>query len=495
MRARHVVALVLTGAALVVAGASCSLDLDESKIDASKDGGFGRTDTGTTDALVATETGAVPTLGVACTTDEGCPTTNGCLKGRCDLSRKACAYDVCRPSACNVSACDQAAKTCAAPAPYKYRAGQFSVGQNLTCLNCAAAVHPWLFVVTATGVVAFNVSNPTNPAPPQVPIVGLGFVPASMARSGSRVWLIGGATGAGPSRVPVAYIDVPSDPFVTRITAQSVLLTYNRPAEGVNAFPRANDSVLLYGPPPSYPSAFLEAPLAEPATATATPLAPVLNTSPVATSGTRLLMSSVVNQAAAFNLVENAGGPTPTNGPTVELADATPASVYRAFATSPDGAIFWSTGVHTGNLGFALTRAVRGYFLVKDATSPITNGPGIDIEVYGAGDNGIGPNGAAAGPVALLDGSMALVTTAAKENPAALSAVQFVKREPLAVVGEGDAKTPRRLLLPVPVGTLVAAPASNGIGFVVGNEQGKPGEPAGTATSATVYVFDPACAP
>jgi hypothetical protein len=193
-------------------------------------------------------------------------------------------------------------------------------------------------------------------------------------------------------------------------------------------------------------------------------------------------MSGVVSQLASFNFIDNAGGPAPKTDPLSTFADAGAVSTSRSFAQSPDGAVFWATGVHQ-QLGQAvITRAVRGWFLVANETAPLDGSLGVDVETYPAS---IPANAAVVGPSAMLDANTAMVATLAHEN-AAQTAVQFVTRQPLAVVKDGEA--PRRHVLSVPVGAFVTAVASNGIGYLVANDQ--PGPP----PSATVYVFDPACA-
>src|SRR5262249_18095301 len=145
------------GLAVIV---SCSLDLDESLIDKTRDANFidldgtlpdGAPIDGSTDGL-SSNGGFVQ----ACTTDADCKTSDGCLKGKCDLPRKTCAYEVCR-SACGAGVCDQQNHTCGPAVPYKLKATQFPLGQALACIRCAAAVYPWLVVGTVTGAVAFNV--------------------------------------------------------------------------------------------------------------------------------------------------------------------------------------------------------------------------------------------------------------------------------------------------------------------------------------------------
>ena len=492
--ARWRVAACLAALFVLAAGASCSLDLDESLIGKGGGDGGGLPDGALSDAPGVdggVDTGIpVGPDASACTSDDACTTNHGCLKGKCDLTRKSCTYDVCRPSACNAAACDQNARTCGAPAAYKYRATQFTVGAQISCGKCAAAVHPWLFIVTGTGVVAFNTSNPANPSPPQAPVVGLGFVPAALVQSGSRVWMLGGATNTNPSRLQLAYVDAPADPFTTKITAHTVLASYNRPGnEGRFFFGRGGDSALIVGNEAQFPATAVEAPLNEPAVLSASPMLPPQNLAPSAVSGKRLLMSAVIDQAAQFALIDNAGSPNPTTGPVVNLADAGAVSVHRTFAQSPDGAIFWATGVHQGVGPGVVTRAARGYFLVPNEAGAIEGNVGVDLELYNV--QGVGANAAIFGPnqatAAMLDAKTAMVAMMARENEQQ-TAVQFVTREPLGVIKEANDGPPRRQVLPVPIGAFAAATASNGVGYLVANDQND------VPPSATVYVFDPACA-
>lgn len=490
-RGRTLLLFVLAGASTTLAAASCSLGLDESKIDATKEAGAFDADVADTSTVDAGDSGPTPGLpdAAACAKDEDCTTTHGCLKGKCDLSRKACVFDVCHAMACNAAACDVNAKTCGAPKPYPFKATQFAVGAQVT--GRIAAVHPWLFAQTAMGVVAFNVGNTSATTPPSVPVVGLGFVPTQMVVSGSRLFFLATPTGPGPSRLPLAWVDVPSDPFASKIEATSVLATYSRPAaEGVGLVARGGDTALLLGPQPqSFPSAIVQPPLAEPLTITATPIVFSAGTSPIAMSGARLVMQSVDGTGiATFGLINNAGSATPQNAGDTRLADAGPLSRPQQFAQSPEGAVFWTIASLSGAPGAmgTVTRSLRGHFLLPDGTATFDPAAGFDIELYNVTPVGQGAN--LAGPTAMLDANTAIVLAAARENPGAATAVQFARRQPLGIVKNADNTTPRRAVLPVPVSSFAGAAGSNGIGYVVANE-------GGPTPNATVYVFDPACAP
>lgn len=490
-RGRALFLFALASASTMLAAASCSLGLDESKIGAWKEAGAFDANVEDTGALDGGDSGPTPGLpdAATCTKDDDCKATHGCLKGKCDLSRKACVFDVCHETACNAAACDTNAKTCGAAKPYPFKATQFAVGAPVT--GRIAAVHPWLFAQTATGIVAFNVGNTSSTTPPSVPVVGLGFVPTQMVVSGSRLYFLANPTGPGPSRLPLAWVDVPSDPFAAKIEAKSVLATYSRPAaEGVGLVARGGDTALLLGPQAqSYPSATIQAPLLEPLTITATPIVFSVGTSPATMSGGRLVMQSIDGTGiATFGLINGAGTTTPQNAGDTRFADAGPLSGPQQFSQSPEGAVFWTISSLSGAPGAmgTVTRALRGHFLLPDGNGAFDPAAGFDVEVYNVTPVGQGAN--LAGPTAMLDANTAMVLAAARENPGAATAVQFARKQPLGIVKNADNTTPRRSVLPVPVANFVSATGSNGVGYVVANE-------GGPTPNATVYVFDPACAP
>lgn len=490
------VAAAIAGAAGSLTLASCSLDLDESLIGQAPE-------TGASDVIVADTLvpeggdGALPPIAPesgVCTRDEDCKGTSGCLAAKCDLPRKACVLQVCRQPACNSGACDVAASKCGAPRPYKYRAAQFPVTGPIGCgslSRCFAAVYPFVFVGTTNGVVAYPASDPANAAADALPVTGLGFVPTQILASGSRVFFLGTAAGTGAtSRVPIAYVDVPPDPFAKAIAVTTVLAAHNRPAtDPVTLVARGNDTALLLdlNAASSYPAVPIEPPLAEPAVLTSTTIVFTAGSGPVAVSGSRLIMGQLnpATGAATFGFVNAAGSATPQTQPDVVVPTAVNAINPQVFAQSADGAIFWSyvaLNAPPSTLGVAV-RAARGYFLVPDGNATTFDATGgLDLEVYGAAPVGT----PTVGPVAMLDSKTAMVLTSNPPNPGAVTNVQFVTRQPLALVKNAD-MAPRRFQITLPVSQL-AASGSNGIGYVLAVDPAAP-------TTPVVHVLDPACAP
>ncbi len=485
----------------VVTMASCSLGLDESLI--------GRVDeAGAVDAPVAETAapvdaggdGTLPPIqpeGGVCTQDSDCKGTGGCLTAKCDLPRKACVFDVCRDQACSSAACDEAAMKCGAAKPYKYRASQFAVGAQIGCGGnlgrCFAAVYPFVFVGTTNGVLAFAADDPQNPTPAAVPITGLGFVPNQIIASGSRMYFLGTPAGAGAtSRVPIAYVDVPPNPFANKIRVTTVLAAFNRPAsDPVTLFPRGNDTALLVDQNvmAAYASAAVEPPLPEPVTLTSNTVAVSAQSSPLAVSGSRLVVGQINGAGTPiFAFVNGAGSATATTAMDTVIPTAAPATGPTYFTQSADGALFWAYLALTSPPGqpgppFPAIRAARGYFLVADGTAPFDPAAGIDLEVYGGAPLGT----PSVGPVALLDSKTAMVTVASPANPTMQSNVEFITRTPaLAIVKNAD-MSPRRFPITLAVSQLAAA-GSNGLGYVLAVDPQAPAAP-------TVYVFDPACAP
>lgn len=481
----------LLGATCAGLAFACTLDLDEALITSAKgDGGpvvIG--DATFPDGTVISESG-VPVVpeGTSCAKDDECVSANGCLTGRCDLTRRACTYDVCRSAACSAGTCDQTAKSCNAPTTYKLKAGEMTLDQPT--VGGVVAAYPWLFQLTSTGVLVYDVSNPTKTKPAQVPLVGLGFVPSQLVRSGNRIW-IGAPLGGTPARLPLAYIDVPADPFSTKIEAHTILANYNRPAtESVSFAPSENKNAFIIGPAPTFPTALVDPLLAEPATKTATPLVPKENTSPIGTSGSRLVMQASVNGVLAnqFGLIAGAGTTNPTTSDLVTIADMGAVSVSRTSASGLDGATFFVTGVHEPGPILPdglVTKSVKGYLLLKDGAASLDGAiKGVEIESY-AIETALPANADVVRGATPLDNDTFVVAAAAAENKENGTAIQFIKRD-LTL------KKDKRVVLATPLSTIAGVSASDGLVFVAANiPSGVDGVPA----TGKVFVLDSACAP
>jgi hypothetical protein len=496
IRRAHVVVAAAGVLGSVAALASCSLGLDHSLIGRA-DAGLSPTDGPLTESGGdAGDDGPPPIMpeGGVCATDTDCMgASDTCVKPRCDVPRKACVFDVCKPAACTTSACDTTTRTCAAPKTHKFLAAQFPVGAGVGCGGsaraCIAAVFPYVLVGTPNGVLAFAADDPGSTTPAPVSVTGLGFVPGLMFASGSRVYFLGAVTGAGASsRLEIGYLDVPPDPFRRSLTVTTLLASYNRstgePGFAPTLLPRANDTALLLdsNAAQSFPCTPVEPPLVEPLMLGSAAIPFTAGTAPVVTSGTRLMMATYDGVGGgSFGLIANAGG-TATNGGQVPIT-GTPISQPASYAVDPQGGVFWmieSLSVPPNILG-SYVKSVKGYFLLADGMANFDFTAGVDLETYPAAAPpiGFGPGAALVGPAAMIDTKTALVATAASNN-ASQTNIQIALRQPLGLVAGK-----KQLLAMNAVGTLGAS-ASGGYGYVLASE---------SATASSVYVFDPACAP
>ena len=493
---------VMTTAFATLATASCSLGLDESLIGRGPEAGVPEATVDDAQGADVADSAPPPLNpeGGVCEKDDDCKGTEGCVQARCDLPRKACVFNVCRATACNSSECTNAGSptaACAAAKPYKFRATQFpvaapAVGCGGVLARCFTAVYPFVFIGTQTGVLAYRASDPQDPAPDAVPVTGLAFVPVQIIASGSRVYFLGSAQGAGAtSRVPLAWADVPPDPFAPTIRVTSVLATLNRPVgDPLVLFPRANDTALLVdlAAAASFASVPIEPPLVEPYTLTSTSVTFTAGSSPVGVSGTRLVFHQINPAGAAqFGFVSNAGSATPMTVADVAIPTATPASGPSTFAQSADGALLWEHIFLTAPPGTPVPpgsniKSAKIYFLVDGAAANFDPANGFEVEQFGGAP--LGTN--SVGPIALLDSRTAMVLTAIPANPAQTN-VQFVKRGPPVEYVKNADMSPRRSPLAVPVGLLAAA-GSNGLGYVLAVDPTPP-------NPLSVTVYDAACVP
>jgi hypothetical protein len=475
--------LLLGGSAL--AYAACSLGLDPTKIDA--------TDAGGTDGTVNPEgnvdlpDGTVPTAG-ECTKDEDCTATACGAKGRCDTTYRVCMFTVCDVGACKAASCDPKANACSVPTNYGFRATSFRVTLGgVNCGNpptrCIAAVHPFLFVATNNGLATYLVADPSNQSPPTVSVTGVPFIPSGVFAVERRVYILGGLQGAGPSfRLPVAWIDVPGNPFAAGLAARSALVSL--PAHNFGSvLPNDKGGLFLvhHDGQRVYPTALLNAPVADTTTLQLFPLSGMPGGSTtVASSGSRLVTYRYPGNdngyLGVFSIESNAGTGNAQNGGEL-TANAMGQVPNQAFFTQgPDGSVLWSTSV--GNVptdgGPATVNAARLGWLIADAKATALDlSARIDLEVYSPP---IGFGSAVAGPVAWLDAQSALGLAASKDDRAQTS-VQVATKTGLIAN--------RRFVLPVDVNR-AAAVASGGFGYVLIRDDPD-------NKSAGVHVFAPGC--
>ncbi|MBL8608112.1 MAG: hypothetical protein JNL38_12375 [Myxococcales bacterium] len=483
---RRALALAIGLGAVVAFPVACSLGLDESLIGREADAS---TEAGGPDASVdsGTDGGTLFEIpdGGKCREDKECKANNPCLQGRCELGRQVCVYDVCKQPVCLSGTCNVQAKACSTPPiQYKFRAFAFQVTQGgVGCggspTRCFAAVHPFVFVGTTNGVVAFSATDPSNPSPTPVPITGLPFFPTAMVASGTRVYFLGSVLGSAPNlRLQLAWVDVPVDPFAATIPARSVLANYTKGSADVLVAGAEGQALLVNTSIPSFPSAILSAPLVEPVKVDPLTLAGFsISQAPVAASGNRIVMHQFVNNTATFSLETGVGTPTSTNGGDQPLTSFGPLAMnQQAFGQGPDGSLLWAVAaaVPTDAGPPTFIKSAKLVWLLADqAATKFETTTAVDVETYPAATS-LGQQ--VTGPVAWVNKDSALVAVAASQNLAQTTVRLVAKSGVVADKNFGVAVSVDR----------VGVASSAGYGYVL---------TADSATQATINVVAPDCAP
>jgi hypothetical protein len=474
---------------------ACSLGLDESKIGASLPPVDGSTEANAADAPggdVASD-GSLAATYTPCTTAKDCPTPNACATPRCDDTRKVCVYDQCPTAqACSARACDPLALTCSpAPSTYGFRAAQIKLpgGGTVGCGNspsrCFAASYPFVFVGAASGsVLAYPVANPGEALPPLVPIEGLAFVPDVVVASGPRVWFFGTRFASnGVVTLPVAAIDVPTDPTVKKLTARTVYLTQPVPAAIENVFPVDNGAVLVVLADATSLTARLDTLPNADGALEFHPVTVPTGGAIVAGSGTRLVTfryaGPTVSPQLFFSLVSGAGTPSSQTG--VELDLGSPLGpIYSSvkFAPTPGGAVMLTANLVAVESGSAIgVKAARlATVLASTQATTFSGAQLVDYETYPDGNLG---SQAVLGTAA-IDESRAIVLAGVRFDGGAGTSVSLVERTTLGIITDS-----RATLAGDPSRWAVAG--SNGFGYALGVEG------FGSATFPSVYVFAPSC--
>lgn len=302
-----------------------------------------------------------------CTRDQDCVAPNGCYTPHCDTILGACTYALCEAKGrtCAMGVCDTKTFACSEPQAYGFRATSYDVpavtsGCGPSPESCVAAAFPFLFLGTQNGVVALRADDLTGTQANKVAISDLGVKPQQIVASGRRIWVLGAVQGqTAPYVLPIAFIDVPSDPTVTTLRAQTTLLKYPFPSAA--GFPAPNGALFVAynDPAQGFPTALVNAlidgdssfGLASAADAGAfdaavppskgtltmfrTVIAPA-GTALAASSGTRTV---VYRFGSVFNLVANAGTASAVMQPDLQLIAPIIAIGAPHFAQGPDGVV------------------------------------------------------------------------------------------------------------------------------------------------------------
>ena len=509
-------------AAMMIAGmlAACNavLGIEEQPTRAVPEEGGG--DAGASEAAVR------PAL-EPCARDVDCVAPNGCYTPHCDTVLGACTYALCeaKDRTCARGVCNTTTFACSDSLPYGFLATSYDVGGVTSGCGpkpeaCVAAAFPFVFVGTRDDVVALRADDLTAKAAIKVPVTGLTTKPQQVIASGRRIWVLGAVQGTVPPyQLPIASIDVPSDPTVTEIHAQTTLVAYSFPR--AVGFPAPNGALFVAYDDATQgsPVALVQAPLTETTLGLAMAgdagsidggAPPVRSTtsmirvpgvpagaSIVASSGERVVLW---RYPSTFNLIAAAGTPAAAVQGDLPL-NALFASAYgpstTSFAQGPDGTVMIAGPVAADNPADCnCTTHARLQYVFPNAIATATDvNQIVDPEVW----VNAGP------PVPMcrvcpasyegrrflatwLDHRTAL-TAAPASNPLGMRNVTDVRllgRDPL----EGNPK--RRFTTKptdMPKGEFgvdrIALTSSNGIGYLVLAD--------GQGNDVSLSIVDPAC--
>jgi hypothetical protein len=501
---RRLAGLALLGCFAVAAGAvGCSLGLDKSKIGELQDGGT-ETDGPLADGAgeggdgPTSNDGKSPTDGPpqaaagACSKDSDCQMGGGsCVSSaKCDPTWHVCMLDVCNAGACKAEECNTSTNTCTLPADYSgtFNPTSFVVqygGVGTSTIQWAiSAVWPFVFLITTNGVVAYDVFDPTNGAPPQVTIHGVPFIPSYTLAIGRRVYFLTDELGNGPIyRQAIAWIDVPQNPFVTQFTANTAWVGTTEKGglhalvnDGVNGFYMSYNTTALF------PTADVHAPLTDGTTIMAFPNNNFPKNSYIfSASGSRLIVYSYdgTKQAAQYTMVNSPGSASATTGSLQMVGSMGPIENQQAWAQGGDGSVLWEAApfqtVDGGSSG-QIDQACLTWLLDSSTATGFDAANCATLESYSPPVN----QQVTVSP-AWIDANTALGVAAASSNPSASTSVHVVKNKtsPATVPG---------VVSYVPVGPgSVGTTSSNGFGYVLGQTDMM-------NQTCTVYIFAPACA-
>jgi hypothetical protein len=464
---------------------------------------------------------ATPLAPSRCALDTDCVPPNPCYTAHCDTVVGACAYALCEaPRACAMATCNPNGFTCEDTVDYGFRTTRYGVPDvTLGCASpndCVAAAFPFLFVGTKSGsAVALVVDDRIAKAARTVPIRALSLAPARIVTSGRRVWFVGDVQGSAPPyRLPLAYLDVPSDPTARELVATTLTVGYPYPT--VSAFPAPDGALFAVFDDPSqgFPTAVLAPPfpeqpalgLANPEAADAGPAppsgnvpmyriaAPPAGASVVAASGARL----VVYRTGLVSLVGAAGSAGAAAGAEMAINPALPALAPPLFFQGADGTVVATASIVADPPppDCDCTSHARLQWIFPNGFSPTADiGQIVDAEIH-ENPNAPAPNVtchacalsyfSAPSLAAWIDPHTALVAAAATDPQRALTAVRSITRDPIAAPVSRRAVTAAN---ETPKGNFatdrIALASAHGLGYLVVAD--------GEGNGVTLSIFDPAC--
>jgi hypothetical protein len=456
----------------------------------------------------------------ACAHDIDCVAPNGCYTPHCDAVLGACTYALCeaKDRACAKGTCDLATFTCSAPQPYGFASTSYPVtaatsGCGQRPEACVAAIFPFLFLGGRDRVVALRADDLTDTEARSVTLEGLTVKPQQVIASGRRLWVLGSVQGTAPSyRLPIAVLDVPSDPTVTVLVARAVLVSY--PFAVAEGFPAPDGGlfVAVNDPAQGFPTARLlglpnadatfgtrHAPDAGAGGLDAGPLVDVPGSvtmyrvggalpggSLVASSGARIV---VHRSPSTLNLLDAAGTESGALSPDLGLGPPLVSLGPATFAEGPDGALAVAAAIAADPTGSCActSRARLGFVLANGGATAASGAQLLDLATY---TNPQAPSAAChvcaadyvrARPLATWLDARSALTAVPFADARTTTDVRLAARDPL------DANPRRRAQIPRGDFSVdrVALASAGGVGYLVRAD--------GQGNDVSVTLFDPRC--
>ncbi len=448
-------AAAVAGASLAALVGACSLGLDASKLNGTlEEGGSDVT------VEVGPETNVPP--GTTLCTQNGDCGDGGCYSGVCVGGK--CKIELCPTPAfpCHYSSCQD--RVCSKEIPIKnFQVATMTLGQGgLGCGNsleaCVAVSYPFAFVGPNTGdPVAYPIVDFTpGPdggafAPAAVKLTNVLFRVTRIIASGKYVWFLGPTKIlAATSQIPVAWIEVPSDPSLTTLVATTGELTLpSQQSVITDAFAGADSKLLVLlaisGVPGTPPSLVTQLNVVNNALNSTTEF----NGLPgfdggariVASSGDRLVTARPVAgpPLAQYDveIFKNAGTASAVSLGIRDLTNAIqPQAVYPSvrFASTPAGGVLAQSAVAEREIidGGATVVGVAGVrvgWFLQQADDTTIESKGI-VQVLGFPEAGVPtPDPRLVGPLAAIGEDKAIALQFRVEDDAGTS-VRVVVRDP-----------------------------------------------------------------